>query len=200
MNMRTEDTRITPEWDGWLGELNTHLTDMGARLSSLEAGNRIERAAFEGRAFRAGSGVSAIGAGNSVMDVTLENPSTTGEIVVVHQLVVATTVTGFGTLLVAAPGAEFTNPVPGAGNLIANARIGGPACKQVMRSRVSTAAGSLGGGVASSMAVGAMAGTRVSFDLPAPIIVPPGVTLGLTFPFVGVGTASMTVLWCVEPL
>lgn len=189
---------LTPAWEQKIAEARTRFEQVQEHLALLERGDPLQRAALDGRAFRAGTGVLGVGGVTPVMDATLENPANSGETMIVHELAVVATQTVFGTFVLAHPGAPLALPILEAPRPVSNAQVGGPVSKQIMRSRVH--ATGIGGGIPSGISLGIPANTRQDITLTAPILVPPGLTLGLSFPFTGLGQATLTVVWRVEPV
>lgn len=167
---------------------NATLSPTDYALATRDAGAVSARVAA-GQFNLASSGrVTLAAAGN--LRAVMQNPAGSGKTLSVVRLAAFTTATGYGSL--------YVNPTVGvpvtAARPAMNAVIGGgvPAVATLRVDTNLTVA--LGGGTDTGIVVGLPAGARTSLDFP-PLIITPGVTLGINVPFTGAADATLSVYW-----
>lgn len=151
----------------------------------------VTAAVAQQRFFLAGSGRLSLSVAGNVR-ATIANPADSGRNMFLARLVSFGTGTAWATLLV--------NPTTGLPVTPArphlNAIAGAPGGVGVLK--VDTdAATPLGGGVDTGIVLGSGANTRNPVDLP-PIILAPGVTLGINVPFAGAADIALSLYWLEE--
>ncbi len=150
----------------------------------------------EKRFFFAGSGKWSLAAAGD-LKASIQNPSNSGRNVFIDRIAALATGTAWAGFFIN-PTAGVPTTTPRRAN---NAVIGAPNGLAVIRieSRLSTDIGTspLGGGTDTGLTLGIPANQRVSLELP-PLVLAPGVVLGLNIPFAGAADASMSLYWWEE--
>lgn len=147
-------------------------------------------AALEGEMFFGGTGELILSLAGNVR-VVLANPAASGITLYVVRLDALSTAVGFAEL--------FVNPTAGVPTVIrpinpANFGSGRAAKAQLFSDTNATTA--LGGGTDSGVSIGVGSNSLQRYELAdTPLIVPPGVTMGVALPFSGAANATFNVWW-----
>lgn len=156
--------------------------------SSINSLNSQILAVLSGQVFLSGTGELTLSVAGNVRMV-LQNPAGSGKQLYVEKLDVFSSAVGFAELLV--------NPTAGVPTAVrpANNVNFGSAAVAVGRVLADTSATTaLSGGIDSGVSVGVGVNVLTRYEL-APIIVPPGVSLGIQLPFTGAANASVNIYW-----
>lgn len=143
----------------------------------------------QGRVNLAGTGRITLNvAGN--LRIVAQNPAESAKTISIVRIAGLTTGTGWASIVL-----NPTTGVPStAARPILNAVAGGGIPSLLtLRADTSTTV-PLGGGIDTGLVLGMPGNERVSLDLP-PIILTPGVTLGINIPFTGAADAAMSIYW-----
>lgn len=144
--------------------------------------------AVDGIMFLAGSGDLALAvAGN--LSLTLQNPTGSGKSLYVTRLDVFATATGFAELLV-----NPTAGLPTVQRRVNNVNFGSSTVSVAVVMADTSTTTAMSGGIDSGVSVGAGVNALATYELP-PMVIPPGVTLGLALPFTGAASASVNLYW-----
>jgi hypothetical protein len=170
-----------------------HLIDANG-LAFGTAGNPLNSAAqatleghaIGGTAFLTGTGNIAMSVAGNVR-MTISNPAGSGKTVYIVRLSAFATAAAFGELLI-----NPTAGLPVAARAVNNLLVGSAvaAVAQVKVDQSATTA--LSGGTDTGVAFAVPNGTMHIAELP-PLVIPPGVTLGIAVPFAGAANASVNV-------
>lgn len=148
----------------------------------------------QGRFFLAGSGRVTLAAAGNLRGL-ITNPTGSGRTVSVVRFAGFATATGYAQL--------FLNPTTGlpatAARPIANAVMGGglaPVASLTVDTNLTTA---LSGGTDLGLVIGIPGNSRTSIDFP-PVVLSPGVSLGLNVPFAGAADSTLSIYWWEDPI
>ena len=154
--------------------------------------NAVTAAVAQQRFFLAGSGRLTLGVAGNIR-CRLANPAGSGRNMVLARLVAMATVVGWAELRL-----NPTTGLPAGARTPFNAILGGAAASGTMEADTNTVT-ALGGGTLLSPVVGVPPNTRISLDLP-PLVLAPGVSLGINVPIAGAGDATVSAYWFEEDL
>lgn len=140
-----------------------------------------------GRGFIVGSGRLTLSVAGNVRAI-LRNPAASGRNVIVAGLSVFGTGVSWASI--------YLNPtagVPATANRVGLNAIAGGGDTRVGELRVDTdTTVALGGGLDTGIVLGSGGGDRTSLELPFPIVIAQGVTLGINVPFAGAADATLS--------
>lgn len=179
--------------EGWRNPADSLAVLVSARnedgsIYTLPVGNIFSEAVNMQRFFLAGSGKLTLAAAGNVRG-TISNPAGSGRNILVARLAGLGTGTAWARLRV--------NPTTGlpatAARPTINAIIGGAAPVGILKVDTDLVT-PLGGGTDTGIDIGMPASARVSLDMP-PMILSPGVSLGINIPFTGAADAALSVYW-----
>lgn len=189
----------TDTLEALLGPLATEATLLNVfrRTDPLAAGanligyisQSIQQKVGLGRVMMAGSGMLNLSVAGNIR-ATFSNPAGSGKTISVVRLVAMATATGFATVRL-----NPTTGLPGsAARPVLNAIAGGGNAASAQLKVDTDPTTALGGGTDTGEVIGIPANNRVSIDLP-PLVLAPGVTLGIGIPFAGAANAAMSIYW-----
>lgn len=145
-----------------------------------------------GRLLIAGTGQLTLAVAGNVR-ATLENPAGSGRNLLVLRFQGMATSAGWATLRV-----NPTSGLPVAAKAHLNSIVGLGSGVGLVKADTDTAT-ALGGGTASSVTLGLPAGTRFLHDFTAaPLVLTPGVTLGIGAAFAGAASVGCELMWAEE--
>lgn len=161
----------------------------GVLLEEVIAVSPVTSRVAAGRFYLAGSGKMTLALAGNVRG-TITNPAGSGRNVSVVRLVTFGTGTSWAQL--------FINPTAGlpatAARPVLNALVGGGEAA-VGEVKVDTSTDTpLSGGADTGLVMGAGASDRIEATLP-PLVLAPGVSLGVNVPFAGAADATISVYW-----
>lgn len=183
------DETVTAGWSIPLGAVR-RLEDMGDGTNAevTLARPTAEARVLSGQLFLAGTGNLTLSVAGNVRMV-LQNPAGSGKSLYIVKLDAFATAVGFAELLV-----NPTAGVPTAARPVNNAMFGALTAAVGLLFADTSAATALSGGVDSGVSVGVGNNNLTSYPLP-PLVVPPGVSLGLALPFTGSANATVNLFW-----
>lgn len=156
--------------------------------------SQVQRAAEQAKVYFAGSGPLSLSVAGNIR-ATITNPGT--ETTNIHLIRIS------GLATAAAWGRIRVNPITGlpvsAGRPVNNNILGQAADGTVLKVDTDPTV-ALAGGTDTGVILGIPSATRYSVDLPVPIVIAPGVALGLAIPFTGAADATITMYWYRTPL
>lgn len=143
-----------------------------------------------GRVYLVGSGRVTLGVAGNARGL-IANPAASGVHLRIARLAVFATATGYATLFI-----DPTVGLPPINLTPRNALVGGSAGAGTagFDTNATTA---LSGGTDTGIVLGIPASRRTEIDLP-PLVLPPGVSLGINIPFAGAADMAATVYWTEE--
>lgn len=159
---------------------------------AIEGTDQIDRVR-DGRVFGAGSGKLTLSAAGHVRSL-LENPAGSGKLLNVFSLVAFTTGNAFGQLMV-----NPSTGLPTVAKTINNQRMLHPRVSVATLKVDTDLTVPLAGGTDTGQILGIGANSRQDVRLP-PMVVPPGISVGINVPFAGAAEASLNVYWWEEPV
>lgn len=179
----------TVEW----GDVNRRFQEIkpGEYAEEVYTVSAVTAAVAQQRFFLAGSGRLSLSVAGNVR-ATITNPAGSGRNMMLARLVSFGTGTAWATILI--------NPTTGLPATAArphlNAIVGAAGGAGVMKVDTDTTV-ALGGGTDTGIVLGSGANNRNPVDLP-PIILTPGLTMGINIPFAGAADATLSLYWFEE--
>lgn len=143
----------------------------------------------QGKFFLASSGKLVLSLAGNVRAL-FRNPANSGKMMSIVRMAGFTTGTGYaGILLNPTTGLPTSTPRPAL-----NAVAGGGIPRLGVLTVDTDTTVPLGGGVDTGLVIGMPGGARTSIDLP-PLVLAPGVSMGINIPFAGAADATLSLYW-----